>query len=70
MSLFTRRRPSPADSSFPQYESALHDDAVATADRSDTADAAVEDGALADVQFADVTFEELGVPADLLKVLQ
>ena len=70
MSLFTRRRPSPADSSFPQYESALYDDAVATIDRSDTTDASVEDDASADVQFADVTFEELGVPADLLKVLQ
>ncbi len=73
MSLFTRRRPSPADSSFPQYESDAHDGAVATAEhadgRDDARDGAADDAA-ADIQFADVTFEELGVPADLLKVLQ
>lgn len=69
MSLFTRRRPSPADSSFPQYESATHD-AVATVDPSGLPGEVADDDASADVQFADVTFEELGVPADLLKVLQ
>jgi len=83
LSLFTRRRPSPADSSFPRYESSTDDrtdnrsDEAPTRARTATRDAATEradasapSDHVADAQFADVTFEELGVPADLLKVLE
>jgi len=73
LSLFTRRRPSPADTSFPQFESAENNpdrEDASSSSRAAVRTAEDQPEHEADVQFADVSFAELGVPEDFLQVLE